>query len=114
MILFIESLVERLSDSRVTDRDLRGDCSSAHLTARREVSFREPLIRNPAMYLPNPICVKRLSKNGSKLSLRGTAQVFTVSTVLGSTEGERLAGRTTFFTPRRNVSHKARSGRITS
>jgi hypothetical protein len=31
------------------------------------------------------------------------AQVFTVSTVLGSTEGERLAGRATFLTPRRNV-----------
>jgi len=30
----------------------------------------------------------------------GTAQVFTVSSVLGSTEGERLAGRATFLTPR--------------
>lgn len=39
------------------------------------------------------------------VSGRGTAQVFTVSTVLGSTEGERLAGRATFLTPRRNAPH---------
>ena len=44
---------------------------------------------------------------GSKLSLslgmRDGTGFYRFLTVLGSTEGERLAGRATFLTPRRNV-----------